>query len=361
MQRLTLSSGPGMKIPMRTVFALHKEITPRTSGKTFALFQAYVVDSNGHYTAVQRRVFGNDQQRQKILKDMQAFFAPGKVFVLSKVTGVERNNPQYACVSVPHIINYDRIGRPDVTAHFTPQLESCPLAAKVPKTIEPQESLADLLRIPEKRMVNFMALVVSAETPAGMQQEMVKVTLADFTGRIQVRFWGSQWRNAFAEKEGQLVCGFNFWASLGDGSDDKGATPALRLSSVDMSHLLWPLERDLLPDGKGRKLLAEKERVLETIMECLTDDGNPFDADNANYETAEATATVAALMELANKYFQPLPDSLFQLQGAFISLSARGAENMLTKAARDLCQQFLRSQNGLVPVVETLLRACPQH
>ena len=96
-------------------------------------------------------------------------------------------------------------------------------------------------------------------------------------------------------------------------------------------------------------------------MECLTDDGNPFDADNANYETAEATATVAALMELANKYFQPLPDSLFQVQGAFISLSARGAENMFTKAARGLCQRFLRSQNGLVPVVETLLRACPQH
>ena len=139
LQRLTASSGPSMQIPARAIFAVQKEITPRTSGKTFTLFQAYIVDGSGHYTAVQRRVFGNDDQRRKILRDMEAFFSQGKVFVMSKVTSVERNSPQYSCVSVPHIVNYDQVGRPDVTAHFTPQLESSAVWKQLPKTIEPRE------------------------------------------------------------------------------------------------------------------------------------------------------------------------------------------------------------------------------
>ena len=49
-------------------------------------------------------------------------------------------------------------------------------------------------------MVNFMALVASSEKPANMTQEMVKVTLADPTGRIQVKLWGNEWRGVFEGK-----------------------------------------------------------------------------------------------------------------------------------------------------------------
>jgi len=230
---------------------------------------------------------------------MQASFAAGKVFTMSKVSGVERNNPQYICVSVPNVIKYDRVGKQNATVFFTPQLDGASVAAQLPKTIEPQESLAELLRIPDKRLVNFMALVASSERPANMTQEMVKVTLADPTGRIQVKFWGNEWRGVFEEKEGQLVCGFNFWASMADHSDG----PALRaLSSVQISHLLWPAEKDLRAGGRGLPLLTNQEETLQTVQECLTEGGSAYDMGNATYESAEATATAVALLELTNKH-----------------------------------------------------------
>ena len=105
--------------------------------------------------------------------------------------------------------------------------------------------------------------------------------------------------------------------------------------------------------------MTEKRLVLDAVTECLTEDGNPYDADNATYEAAEATATVAVLMELASKYFQPLPDSLFQLQGAFISLSDRGNGNMPTKAVQDLCQRVPNSPAGVVPNAGELAREWP--
>ena len=128
------------------------------------------------------------------------------------------------------------------------------------------------------------------------------------------------------------MCGFNFWASLGDTSEGNRATPSLRaLASVEVSHLLWPTEKDLGREGKGRRLLAKREEIFETVTQCLTEEGTGYDPDSPTNETAEATATVVALMELTNKYLQALPDSLFQLQGAFITLSPNGAESMWTK------------------------------
>ena len=332
LQRLTLTSGMGMRIPIRTVFQMHQQIKTQSTGNAFTVFYVYVVDSSGHYSVVQRAIFGTQEARQKTLQDMQSFFSDSKVFLMSKVSGVERNKPQFTCVSAPNIIRYDRVGRPNATACFTPQLLTSSVATQLPKTIEPRETLADLLRITDKRTVNFMALVASSETPSNMAQEMVKVTLADETGRIQVKFWGDRWRGVFAEKDGWLVCGFNFWASLGDTSEGNRATPSLRaLASVEVSHLLWPTEKDLSREGKGRRLLAKREEIFETVTQCLTEEGTGYDPDSPTNETAEATATVVALMELTNKYLQALPDSLFQLQGAFITLSPNGAESMWTK------------------------------
>jgi hypothetical protein len=80
---------------------------------------------------------------------MQPFFSEGKVFTASKATGVERNNPQHICASQPNITKYDGAGRPNATAFFMPQLQNSSVAAQLPKTIQPEESLADLLRIPD--------------------------------------------------------------------------------------------------------------------------------------------------------------------------------------------------------------------
>ena len=109
LQRLTVSSGMGVRIPVRTVFTIGTEIKAQSAGNTFTKFLVYVVDSSGHYTVVRRSIFGTEEQRQKIMKEMQAFSAAGKVFTMSKVSGVERNNPQYICVSVPNVIKYDRV------------------------------------------------------------------------------------------------------------------------------------------------------------------------------------------------------------------------------------------------------------
>lgn len=335
LQRLTAASGPGMCIPVRVVFTTEKEITPRASGKKFTMLQTYVVDGAGHYTFVQRRVFGDEVQRRRAVNEMRKKFFDGSVWVMSRITGVERNNPQYTCVSVPNIVTYDQVGRPNVTAHFTPQLASSEVAARLPKLIEPQESLADLRLIPDKRMVNFMALVVSTEAPSGMRQPMVKATFADFTGRIQVKFWGSDWQGLFVGKEGSVVCGFNFWASRAEATEVTGTSPALRaLSSVEASHVLWPSEGDMPAGGKGQQLLKEREKILAGSTECFTDEGRVYEADSVSYESAEACATVAALMELANKYYQPLPDSLFQVQGAIVTVVARDSDGLCTKALR---------------------------
>ena len=134
-------------------------------------------------------------------------------------------------------------------------------------------------------------------------------------------------------KEWQVFCGFSFWASKTDGSQDlDNATPSLRsLSSVEASYVAWPEEADMPEKGRGKRLLAEKADILSSVQTLLTDDGRGYDAERENYESAEACATVAVLMELATRDYQPLPDSLFQLQGAYVTLTARGPEGVCTK------------------------------
>lgn len=338
--RLTPVSGPGMAIPVRVVFTKMKEITPKSSGKPFTMFQAYVVDGKGHYTIVQRRIFGLDAQRKRVAGEMLKKFSDGSVWVMSKMTSVEINQAQYTCVSVKYVINYNNVGTLSVTAHFSPQQPTMEPYRHLPKIIEPHECLSDLQRlmqVVEKRTVNFMALLVSTEAPEGTPSNvLVKATLADWTGRVQVKFWGADWQRAFTDKEGQVLCGFGFWVSraeVGVGlSQTSGATPRIRaLSSVEGSHVMWPAEEDMPEGGKGRRLLREKDAIMASIQDCLTEDGWTAQGDNANYETSEACATVAALMELANRYYQPLPDSLFQLQGAYVTITASGPDGLCTK------------------------------
>ena len=90
-----------------------------------------------------------------------------------------------------------------------------------------------------------------------------------------------------------------------------------------------PSAGDMSEKGKGRRLLREKADVLAATPGVLTEDG--FAAQEGNYETQEACATVSALMERANRYHQHLPDSLFQLQGAYITVSATGPDGLCTK------------------------------
>ena len=92
---------------------------------------------------------------------------------------------------------------------------------------------------------------------------------------------------------------------------------------------MWPSAGDMSGKGKGRRLLREKADVLAATPDALTEDG--FAAQEGNYETQEACATVSALMELANRYHQHLPDSLFQLQGAYVTVTATGPVGLCTK------------------------------
>ena len=49
-------------------------------------------------------------------------------------------------------------------------------------------------------------------------------------------------------------------------------------------------------------------------------------------------ATVAVLMELATRYLHPLPDTLFQIQGAYVTVTARESDGLCTKDPPPLWQ-----------------------
>ena len=163
-------------------------------------------------------------------------------------------------------------------------------------------------------MVNFMGLLVEVEAPAHMQQPMVKATVADWSGRIHVKFWGSQWMPILQGKEGQVICGFGLWASKADADLEQSQSASLRaLSSVDATYVVWPTVDEMPGEGKGKRLLAEKGDILTSAQGFLTEDG--CNAERENYEAAEACATVAVLMELAARYLHPLPDTLCRDRG----------------------------------------------
>ena len=305
---------------MRVVFTTARELTPK-SGKKFTMIRVFLVDESGDYTVAVRRCFGDEKTRKKDAEQVQKTYFDGSAWLLSHVTGVERVNATYTCVSVGWTITFGQSGR---TAKFTPILATDPRERLLPKSIEPRECLTDLLQIVDRTMVNFMGILVSAEVPSGQPNHPVKIVVADQTGRIQVKCWGSHWAGQFADREGQVITGFSFWASPA-GEDGSGGLRAL--SSVEDSHLVWPTLNQLAKDGKGERLLAEKDAILAQTTPCLTEEG----ADLANYEEGEACATVAALMELANKYYEPLPDTLFQVQGAFVTVPNRAKEYLVTK------------------------------
>ena len=325
--KLSPASGPGMCIPVRVVFTVAKEITPKASGKKFHMLQFYIVDAAGHYSIVQRRIFGDDAQRQRTIAEMRKKFFDSSAWLMSKISSVEKNSVMYTCISVPYVINFDP---PRSNVQFTAQMVSSEVAKTLPKIIEPRECLRDLTRIADKRMVNLMGLLVDVEVPANMQQPMVKATVADWSGRIHVKFWGSQWMPILKGKEGQVICGFGLWASKADSDLEQSQSASLRaLSSVDSTYVAWPTVDEMPEKGKGKRLLAEKGDILTSMQSFLTEDG--YNAERENYEAAEACATVAVLMELATRYLHPLPDTLFQIQGAYVTVTARGSDGLCTK------------------------------
>lgn len=335
---LTPQTGWTMKCPVRVVFTTAKEMAPK-SGNRFTMIRLYLVDESGDYTVAVRRVFGDEKQRRKLAGELRGTFFDGSAWLLSHVTGAERTNSIYTCVSVGFTIEFGRAGR---HAKFAPILSTDPRERRLPRAIEPRECLLDLLEIADKTMVNFMGILVSVEVPSGQPNHPVRIVVADDTGRIEVKCWGAHWAGQFADKEGQLLTGFNFRAAPA-GEDGSGGLRTLSsvgashplwrpgclcaFSSVDASHLLWPTLDQLAGNGRGRRLLAEKDAIVAQTTPCLTD-GN---SEMANYEDGEACATVAALMELANKYYEPLPDTLFQLQGAFVSIPNMGKDHLVTK------------------------------
>jgi hypothetical protein len=321
LSRLTPQTGGILKCPVRVVFTTVKELTPK-SGKKFTMINLYLVDGSGDYTVAVRRCFGDEKQRKKLTEELRAMYFAGSAWLLSHVTGVEQTNARYMCVSARYTITFGQAGR---TAKFTPILATDPKERQLPKAIEPRECLKDLLEIVDKTMVNFMGILVSAEVPSGQPNHPVKIVVADETGRIQVKCWGAHWAGQFAGKEGELLVGFNFWATPA-GEDGSGGLRAL--ASVEDSHLVWPALNQMGENGKGHRLLAEKETIMAQTTPCLTEES----ADTTNYEEGEACATVAALMELANKYYEPLPDTLFQVQGAFVTIPNRARDYLLTKA-----------------------------
>jgi hypothetical protein len=327
-----------IKCPVRVVFTSAKEVAPKT-GKGFTMIRVYLVDESGDYTVAVRRLFGDEKPRRKLAGEVRGTFLDGSAWLLSHVTGAERTNSMYMCASVGFTITFGQARR---HAKFTPILTTDPRERQLPRTIEPRACLLDLRDVVDKTVVNFMGILVSVEVPSGQPNHPVKVVIADGTGCIQVKCWGAHWAGQFADKEGQLLTGFNFLATAAaeDGSgglralSSVGASHPLwqpgglcALSSVDASHLLWPTLDLLADNGRGRRLLAEKDAILAQTTPCLTG-GN---SETANYEEGEACATVAALMELANKYYEPLPDTLFQLQGAFVSIPHREKDYLVTK------------------------------
>ena len=301
----------------------------RSPTDKMSLFGVYLLSETGAYTLAETTVFGDEANRNKILQKLEQTWMHNSAWELSKLKATRKNPKFHSC---PH---------PYIIALNDPKMKKQKLdeagAKNLPTELEPPIPISEIQRFSISQCVDTFGVITTLpEVKTQQGKTLIELILCDKDGmEIGVNFWNEHTAKVAQFQPGDLVYILRSWLTKKDGGSchlTVNATTLVIKASGDM-----PLAKEL-----ATKKVTEMDAKDKHSLSAAT--------EPKNWMEGEAVSTNASTLEFLTSFKSNLPDEVFEIAGACVSLQPAGDDGLLTKHGdRIWTQVAVMDFSGCVP------------
>ena len=282
--------------------------TVRAVEKTeMTVFECLLVGHTGHYCCAAATLFG--PKRAEVAEGLRKKWEDGRVFQIGKFT-MKRKDVRYH--SAPHgfVLN---IADEKITRKLKDDKTS---EAAIPKEAEPPMSVRDLLELPESQPVDACGIITSQEGPVAKKEKMMrKAIVSDATGNIDLNFWEEM---------------ISFGENLSEGNVLYFYSVQLVVTAKNSRHLSFKKgSKIVVASGTCPRAKALQATDLAAIPDSEKENLSKW--DEQDWQKCMARSTNLATLDFATVFKKQLPDTLFEVSGALVTLTDTDADKLLTR------------------------------
>jgi hypothetical protein len=279
-------------------------------GKEMTIFGCTLVAESGFYTRGEAVIFGNTQQRAKVSAVMQKNFDHESAYTFTKMS-MQAKKPAFQSCPHGYILNLGE--KSLVTKKLTGTS-----AQSLPMEAEPPMTTVHLLELQTSQLVDTTAVATAIGDPKPQKngKSIIEVTLSNETGKeIPLNFWDEN--QAMATKVTLNKPIYIYGAYLV--AEESGGRHLTARTSTS------------IVEATGTRPLAAAMSAANIASLPPDQKENLSKWDSGTSHEGPAVNAHLGMLESAAFFKQPLPDSLFEVCGAVVTLEDTAEENLLTK------------------------------